>query len=142
MSFFKNHIVNITIAVVFFFSVWLAGNLGAYDQQSIHDDLISYHAYAPALFIKKDLKLKFYKDSLDYYDSRGMFWAIIEGNGNPVIKTPGLKGSYRCDIFSFIRSTARVYWHRSLVPILKKSTSLAKISAITAADGISIIKPT
>jgi hypothetical protein len=87
MSFIKNHIVNITIAVVFFFSVWLAGNLGAYDQQSIHDDLISYHAYAPALFIKKDLKLNFYKDSVDYYADRGMYWAVKQGNGDPVIKT-------------------------------------------------------
>ena len=34
------------------------------------------------------------------------------------------------------------YWIRSLVPILKKSTSLAMISAVIAAEGTSIIAPT
>jgi len=87
MLFLKNHIVNLTITIVFVFSVWLAGNLGAYDQQSIKNDLICYHAYAPALFIKKDLKLNFYKDSTDYYANKGMYWAVFQDNGKPVIKT-------------------------------------------------------
>jgi len=50
-------------------------------------------------------------------------------------------GSYICAVFSFTRSTARQYWIKSLVPIEKKSASSARISAITAADGISIITP-
>ena len=36
---------------------------------------------------------------------------------------------------------ARVYWVRSLVPIEKKSTCSAKRSAITAAEGTSIMMP-
>ncbi|MGZ3862741.1 MAG: hypothetical protein ACXVPN_15685 [Bacteroidia bacterium] len=87
MAFLKNHTVNITIALVFFYSAWLAGNLGAYDQANIDDDVICYHAYAPALFIKKDIRLDFYKDSVKYYADRKMYWAVWQANGNPVIKT-------------------------------------------------------
>ncbi|HWY36943.1 MAG TPA: hypothetical protein VNY73_00190, partial [Bacteroidia bacterium] len=86
MQLLKNNIVNLAIAIVFFFSAWLAGNLGAYDQQNIKDDIIWYHAYAPALFLKKDLKLDFYRDSTSYYADRGMYWAVSQENGNPVIK--------------------------------------------------------
>ena len=43
---------------------------------------------------------------------------------------------------SFVRSAARVYCTRSLVPIEKKSTSRAKTSAMRAADGTSTIVPT
>jgi hypothetical protein len=87
MTFLKNHSVNIAIAVVFLFSVWLSGNLGAFDQQNIKDDVICYHAYAPALFVKHDLKLNFYKDSAQSYADRKMYWATWQKNGNPVIKT-------------------------------------------------------
>lgn len=87
MDFIKNHIVNISIALVFFYSAWLAGNLGLYNEPNIKDDVICYHAYAPALFIKKDIKLNFYKDSTQYYADRGMYWAVQQANGNPVIKT-------------------------------------------------------
>ncbi|MGZ3867256.1 MAG: hypothetical protein ACXVNR_12975, partial [Bacteroidia bacterium] len=87
MDFLKNHIVNISIALAFFYSVWLAGNLGAYNEANIKDDVICYHAYAPALFIKKDIKLNFYKDSVQYYADKGLYWAVWQANGNPVIKT-------------------------------------------------------
>src|ERR1051325_6291888 len=40
------------------------------------------------------------------------------------------------------RSTARVYWVRSLVPTLKKELTLASRSATTTAAGVSIITPT
>lgn len=87
MAFIKNHIVNIVIVFVFSYAVWLSGNLGAFDQQNIKDDVICYHAYAPALFVKHDLKLNFYKDSANYYSDRGMYWATWQQNGKPVIKT-------------------------------------------------------
>ena len=56
--------------------------------------------------------------------------------------TPGCNGWYKLPIASFIRSTANVYWQRSFVPILKKSTYLARIGDITAAAGTSIMMPT
>ena len=40
-----------------------------------------------------------------------------------------------------MRSIARVYWVKSLVPTEKKSTSWAKASAMSAAEGISIMMP-
>lgn len=87
MSILKKHIDLVTIGIVFIFSVWLAGNLGAFDQQKIENDIICYHAYAPALFVKKDLKLNFYKDSVMYYADRGMYWAVVNDKGQAVIKT-------------------------------------------------------
>ena len=56
--------------------------------------------------------------------------------------TAGCVGSYRCAIRSFTRSIASRYWIRSFVPMLKNAQSFAKISAVIAALGISIIAPT
>ena len=56
--------------------------------------------------------------------------------------TAGCVGSYKCAMRSFTRSTASRYWMRSLVPTLKNAQSLARMSAVVAALGISIIAPT
>ena len=53
----------------------------------------------------------------------------------------GCSGSYSRDTRSSARSTARQYWIRSLVPMVKKSTSRASRSAVYAAAGISIMTP-
>ena len=53
----------------------------------------------------------------------------------------GWPESKRLLMLAFIRSAARVYWVRSLVPMEKKSTSLASTSAMTAAAGVSIMMP-
>ena len=55
--------------------------------------------------------------------------------------TAGCSGSKRCATRSLPRSTASVYCVRSLVPMLKKSHSRASASAISAADGTSIMMP-
>ena len=54
----------------------------------------------------------------------------------------GWVGSYRSATFSFSRSTASVYWIRSLVPILKNLARVPNTSAVSAAEGISIMMPT
>ena len=53
----------------------------------------------------------------------------------------GWSGSYRYEIFALPRSTASVYWMRSFVPMLKKSTSRARMSAMATAEGVSIMTP-
>src|SRR5581483_7315923 len=53
----------------------------------------------------------------------------------------GCVGSYKWATFSFMRSTARVYWMRSLVPRLKNFKRRARLSATRTAEGISIIAP-
>ncbi len=55
--------------------------------------------------------------------------------------TAGFIGLYSSETFSFSLSAASVYCVRSFVPILKKSTCPAKLSAIMAAEGISTIMP-
>ncbi len=75
------------ILIVGAFSVWLAGNLGAFGINKIVFDVVSYHAYIPATFIKKDLTLQYYKNNKTYYDEKGMYWAPVGPKGNPVIKT-------------------------------------------------------
>ena len=57
-------------------------------------------------------------------------------------RTAGCEGAKRSATRSFVRSTARVYWTRSLVPMEKKSASWANTEACNAADGTSIIMPT
>lgn len=65
----------------------MAGNLGAFGINKIQYDVISYHGYFPALFIKKDLSLKFFKDSADTYSKKGMYWAHITKDNQAVLKT-------------------------------------------------------
>lgn len=77
----------ICIILVSAFSVWLAGNLGGFGLNKIVFDVVSYHSYVPATFIKKDLSLQFYKDSAEYYNKQGMYWANFTKDGKPVIKT-------------------------------------------------------
>src|ERR1700741_3777465 len=55
--------------------------------------------------------------------------------------TAGCRGVYRSATCSSLRSIAKVYWIRSLVPIAKKSASAASASAASAAPGTSIIAP-
>ena len=55
--------------------------------------------------------------------------------------TAGWWGRNTFSTFGFCRSAARVNWIRSLVPMLKKSTSLARRSLIITAAGVSIIMP-
>ena len=56
--------------------------------------------------------------------------------------TAGWAPEYRFATRSFPRSTASVYWIRSLVPIEKNETSRAKTAAMRAALGTSIMMPT
>jgi len=56
-------------------------------------------------------------------------------------RTDGWRGEARSASAAFVRSAASVYWTRSFVPMLKKSTTGASASAISAADGTSIITP-
>ena len=56
--------------------------------------------------------------------------------------TDGSAAEYSSATVSLVRSTASVYWIRSLVPIEKKSTSFARWSAIRAAAGTSTMMPT
>ena len=55
--------------------------------------------------------------------------------------TAGCSGVNRLARLAFPRSTARVYWTRSLVPMLRNATSAARVSAATAAAGVSTITP-
>lgn len=75
------------IIIVSSFSIWLAGNLGGFGLNKIVFDVISYHSYVPAVFIKKDITLKFYKDSTEHYSKLGMYWANFTKDKKPVIKT-------------------------------------------------------
>ena len=54
----------------------------------------------------------------------------------------GCVGSYRSATFSFNRSTAKVYWIKSLVPMLKNLARSPSPLAVSAAEGISIMMPT
>ena len=54
----------------------------------------------------------------------------------------GCSGSTRPATRWLVRSAAKVYCVRSLVPMLKKSTSGARWSAISTAAGVSIMMPT
>ena len=56
--------------------------------------------------------------------------------------TAGSAGLYSPTTSLLLRSTARVYWIRSLVPMLRKSTSSTKRSIIITAAGTSTIMPT
>ena len=49
---------------------------------------------------------------------------------------------YRYETSAFPLSTLMVYWVRSFVPMEKKSASLASISEISDAAGVSIMQPT
>lgn len=85
----------IAIIIVSSISVWLAGNLGAFGINKIKDDVIGYNSYTSAVFIKKDISLKFYKDSSSWYNDRGMIWANRTTKGSPVMKpTYGLSLMY------------------------------------------------
>lgn len=75
------------IIIVSAFSVWFAGNLGGFGLNKISYDVVSYHSYLPALLIKKDISLQFYKDSAEYYNNRFMYWAGFTPDKKPVIKT-------------------------------------------------------
>jgi len=78
----------LAIIIVAVFSIWMAGNLGAFGGvNKIVYDVVSYHAYTPAALIKKDIKLRFYRADKEQFDKNGMYWANIVGNGNAVIKT-------------------------------------------------------
>ena len=55
--------------------------------------------------------------------------------------TAGCSGSASAATPAFPRSAAIVYWVRSLVPTEKKSTSGARWSATSAAEGTSSIMP-
>src|SRR3954451_25036809 len=57
------------------------------------------------------------------------------------VSTAGCSGSYRCATASSVRSMARVYWMRSLVPIDRKLRRRMKIGRASAAAGISIMPP-
>ena len=54
----------------------------------------------------------------------------------------GCHGSSSSARAPHIRSAAKVYWLRSLVPMLRKSTSASSTEARSAADGISTMTPT
>ncbi len=69
------------------YTIWLCGNLGGFGLNKISFDVITYHAYIPATFVKKDLSLKFFHDSTSYYSAREMYWAKPLQNGKCVIKT-------------------------------------------------------
>lgn len=73
--------------VVAGYVTWLMGNLGAFGLNMIQHDVVSYYSYTPAVFIKKDISLSFYKDSARYYCDRGMYCANKTKEGNPVLKT-------------------------------------------------------
>ncbi len=90
MSLFKKLFANSAITAIILvsgFSVWLAGNLGAFGINKIVFDVVIYHSYTPALFIEKDLSLIFYKNNRDYYFEKGMYWASETPDGKPIIKT-------------------------------------------------------
>lgn len=90
MSLLKKLFANSAITAIILvggFSIWLAGNLGAFGINKIVFDVVIYHSYTPALFIKKDLSLKFYKDNRDHYFQKGMYWASETPDGKPIIKT-------------------------------------------------------
>ena len=57
-------------------------------------------------------------------------------------RTDGWKAEYRYATLGLPLSTLIVYCVRSLVPIEKKSDSLASLSAIREAEAVSIIHPT
>ena len=50
------------------------------------------------------------------------FVALRDRHARSAAAPPGCSGSYRCDTASSARSTASVYWIRSLVPIDRKSS--------------------
>lgn len=85
-SLFKNSAIT-CIIVVSLFSVWLAGNLGAFGINKIVFDVVSYHSYMPAVFIEKDIDLGFYKDSSAVFDQKEMYFANFTPEGKPIIKT-------------------------------------------------------
>ena len=58
-----------------------------------------------------------------------------------VRSTAGWRASWKRASSGLPRSAASTYWVRSLVPMLKKSTSLASSRAMIAADGTSIMTP-
>lgn len=76
----------ISILIVGSFSIWLAGNLGAFGINKIVYDVIGYHGYFPAVFIKKDLSLNFYKDSTQFYSEKGMYCANFTIDKKPIFK--------------------------------------------------------
>lgn len=97
MQFIKDHFITFSLIVTIAFTVWLAGNLGAFGINKIKHDVIGYHSYFPALFIKKDLKLNFYKDTIAAaeYNTNDMYWANRTKEGQPIIKyTCGLSLMY------------------------------------------------
>ena len=53
----------------------------------------------------------------------------------------GWKGVASSASSGFVRSAASVYWIRSFVPMLKKSTSGAIVSATSASAGTSTMTP-
>ncbi len=59
--------------------------------------------------MKKDLKLQFLKDSLEYYHSREMYWPNFQENGNPIIKTTCGQSlmylPFTCWVFMFYSGT-------------------------------------
>ena len=86
-KFFSKYCLQVSFVLCMSFTIWLAGNLGGFGLNKITFDVISYHAYTPAVFIKKDISLKFFKENRQDYTDKGMYWANIAPNGNAVIKT-------------------------------------------------------
>ena len=70
------------------------------------------------------------------------WWRAALATSFTILSTAGCAEEYRLATESLPRSTAKTYWVRSLVPMEKKSTSRAKLEAIRAALGTSIIMPT
>src|SRR4029450_1589797 len=71
------------------------------------------------------------------------FFALIptEATWEMKERTAGCRGSKKDATLSLFRSTAKVYWVRSLVPMPKKSAYRIKRWAMGTAEGTSIINP-
>lgn len=63
-------------------------NLSKWKKRTVIDwDVSYYYAYLPAIFIEKDIELKFVDNNPDYYTQNHMYLPIKCENGNYIIKT-------------------------------------------------------
>lgn len=68
--------------------IWVNGNVAKWNKKSVIDwDVTSYYSYLPAVFLKKDLTLKFFDEDPGFYMANKQFYPLKCPNGNYVIKT-------------------------------------------------------
>ena len=75
------------IGLVCWFVRTMDSNRRWQDNRIISNDVISYYAYLPALFVHHDLKLEFVKKDREFYLTNCMFWPEDLPNGELLIKT-------------------------------------------------------